>query len=81
MASWKKKFTNKSFAKKLYQAGRNGCCGLYHCSALYIGGKGFIAPSDTVYIAGIGAGGKGESDLTGFAKNPHAKIALPLRCR
>ncbi|MBA4057695.1 MAG: oxidoreductase, partial [Marivirga sp.] len=39
-----------------------------------LGGKGFIAPSDTVYIAGIGVGGKGSSDLTGFAKNPHAKV-------
>ena len=41
-----------------------------------LGGKGFIAPSDTLYIAGIGVGGKGESDLTGFAKNPKAKIAF-----
>lgn len=49
-----------------------------------LGGKGFIAPSDTVYIAGIGVGGKGTSDLTGFAGtadgkkigNPHARIAF-----
>ncbi len=41
-----------------------------------LGGKGFIAPSDTLYIAGIGAGGKGTSDLTGFAANPKAKIAF-----
>ena len=47
-------------------------------------GKGFIAPSDTLYIAGIGVGGKGTSDLTGFAGSPdgktigspHAKIAF-----
>lgn len=39
-------------------------------------GKGFVAPSDTLYIAGIGVGGKGTSDLTGFAKNPKAKIAF-----
>lgn len=39
-----------------------------------LGGNGFVAPSDTVYIAGIGVGGKGSSDLTGFAKNPHAKV-------
>jgi predicted dehydrogenase len=41
-----------------------------------LGGNGFIAPSDTLYIAGIGVGGKGESDLTGFAKNSKAKIAF-----
>ena len=38
-------------------------------------GKGFIAPSDTLYIAGIGVGGKGKSDLSSFAKNEKAKIA------
>jgi predicted dehydrogenase len=49
-----------------------------------VGGNGFIAPSDTLYIAGVGVGGKGTSDLTGFAGtpdgktkgNPKAKIAF-----
>ena len=41
-----------------------------------LGGNGYQAPSDTLYIAGIGVGGKGTSDLTGFAKNPKAKIAF-----
>jgi len=41
-----------------------------------LGGNGFLPPSDTLYIAGIGVGGKGTSDLTGFAKNPKAKIAF-----
>ena len=35
----------------------------------------FIAPSDTLYIAGIGAGGKGTSDLASFAKSTNVKIA------
>ena len=33
-----------------------------------LGGKGYVPPSDTVYIGGIGVGGKGTSDLTGVAK-------------
>jgi predicted dehydrogenase len=41
-----------------------------------VGGPGYIAPSDTLYIAGIGVGGKGTSDLTGFAKNVKAKVAF-----
>ena len=41
-----------------------------------LGGNGFIAPSDILYIASIGVGGKGTSDITGFAKNPKAKIAF-----
>ena len=37
-------------------------------------GRGFIAPSDKLNIAGIGAGGKGESDLFEFAKSPKVNI-------
>src|SRR2546421_6738608 len=37
-------------------------------------GKGFIAPSDKLNIAGIGAGGKGEDDLNEFSKSPNANI-------
>src|SRR5215207_8038992 len=37
-------------------------------------GRGYIAPSDKLNIAGIGAGGKGASDLKEFAKSPKANI-------
>src|ERR1044072_5821926 len=33
-----------------------------------LGGKGYIAPSDRLRIAGIGVGGKGQSDIAEFAK-------------
>lgn len=39
-----------------------------------LGGNGFIAPSDTLNIAGIGAGGKGFSDLAEFAKSKNVNI-------
>src|SRR5882757_2677085 len=37
-------------------------------------GRGFIAPSDKLNIAGIGVGGKGKSDLAEFAKSPKVNI-------
>src|SRR4029078_3077739 len=37
-------------------------------------GRGYVAPSDKLNIGGIGAGGKGESDLSGFAPSPKANI-------
>lgn len=37
-------------------------------------GRGFIAPSDKLNIAGIGVGGKGSSDLAEFAKSPNVNI-------
>ena len=40
-----------------------------------LGGKGYRAPSDKLYVAGIGVGGKGESDIASFAKSGKAEIA------
>jgi predicted dehydrogenase len=37
-------------------------------------GKGYIAPSDKLNIAAIGAGGKGESDIANFFKSGNANI-------
>jgi predicted dehydrogenase len=40
-----------------------------------LGGKGFIAPSDRLVIASVGAGGKGQSDIAAFYKSGKADIA------
>lgn len=39
-------------------------------------GRGFRAPSDTLYIAAVGAGGKGESDISGFVGSGKAKMSF-----
>jgi len=39
-------------------------------------GKGYIPPSDKLVIAGIGAGGKGESDIQNFFQSGKAEIAV-----
>lgn len=39
-----------------------------------LGGKGYIPPSDTLYLAGIGAGGKGQSDIAECAKSPNVRV-------
>jgi predicted dehydrogenase len=50
--------------------------GFYILPRHVLGGKGFIAPSDRLIVAGIGAGGKGESDLNEFFKSGRAEIAF-----
>ena len=40
-----------------------------------LGGKGYTAPSDQLVIAGVGVGGKGQSDIAAFAKTGKARIA------
>ena len=39
-------------------------------------GRGYVAPSDKLVIAGIGAGGKGESDIQSFFESGKADIAI-----
>jgi len=39
-------------------------------------GRGFVAPSDKLQIAGVGAGGKGESDLWNFYQSGKADIVV-----
>ena len=41
-----------------------------------LGGTGYVAPSDTLYVAGIGVGGKGYSDLKSFSEHKQVKIAF-----
>lgn len=41
-----------------------------------LGGKGFLAPSDRLLIAGVGVGGKGESDIANFYKSGKADIGF-----
>jgi predicted dehydrogenase len=41
-----------------------------------LGGKGYLAPSDRLIVAGVGAGGKGESDIAMFAKSGKADIGF-----
>jgi len=39
-----------------------------------LGGKGYTAPSDRLIVAGVGAGGKGKSDITNFYASGKADI-------
>ncbi|MEE1947181.1 Gfo/Idh/MocA family oxidoreductase [Pedobacter sp. KR3-3] len=41
-----------------------------------LGGKGFLAPSDRLLVAGVGVGGKGQSDIAAFAASGKADIAF-----
>ncbi|WP_293786149.1 Gfo/Idh/MocA family oxidoreductase [uncultured Pedobacter sp.] len=41
-----------------------------------LGGTGYLAPSDRLLVAGVGVGGKGQSDLDMFYKSGKADIAF-----
>jgi predicted dehydrogenase len=64
--------SNKSRRKFLQNAAVAGAG--FFIVPRHVIGRGFIAPSDKLRIAGIGAGGKGTSDLAEFAKSPNVSI-------
>ena len=41
-----------------------------------LGGKGFLAPSDRLIVAGVGVGGKGSSDIKAFYESGKADIGF-----
>ena len=57
---------------------RNGALSLagFYIVPRHVLGRGFVAPSDKLLIAGVGAGGKGGDDIRHFAKSPNAEIAF-----
>ena len=57
--------SRRNFIKK----GLTVAAGFYIVPRHVLGGNGFTAPSDRITVAGIGAGGKGESDLNEFFKS------------
>jgi predicted dehydrogenase len=71
--SKKKSVLNKSRRAFVKGAGL-AAAGIMIVPRHVLGGPGFVAPSDTLNIAGIGAGGKGKSDLASFAKSPNVNI-------
>lgn len=62
------KFSRRSFIKNTSLAAA------FYIVPRHVLGRGFTAPSDKLNIAGIGAGGKGFSDLSEFAKSNKVNI-------
>ncbi|GAA5224778.1 Gfo/Idh/MocA family protein [Membranihabitans marinus] len=61
--------------RKFMKTSATALAGFYFVPRHVIGGPGFVAPSDKLNIAGIGAGGKGHSDLNSSYDSGKANIA------
>lgn len=62
--------SRRDFIKK----GATATAGILIVPRFVLGGKGYTAPSDQLVVAGVGVGGKGESDIAMFAKSGKARI-------
>ena len=69
------KITRTEFLKKSAFA-----AGFYIVPRHVLGGKGFTAPSDKLYIACIGCGGEGENDINHYANAPKKNVQVAFLC-
>src|SRR5471030_1648379 len=54
--------------------------GFYIVPRFVLGGKGYTAPSDKLYIAAVGTGGEAENDIHHFATAPKKNAEIAFLC-
>ena len=69
-------YKNKTSRRDFVKTAAIAAAGFMIVPRHVLGGKGFLAPSDQLYIAGVGVGGKGQSDLTSFMMGGKAKVSF-----
>src|SRR6195952_5398092 len=72
----KKVISRGDFIKKTAIA----TAGFYIVPRHVLGGKGFVAPSDKLYIAAVGCGGEAENDIHHFATAPRKNAVIAYLC-
>jgi predicted dehydrogenase len=68
--------SSKSSSRRLFLAASGGALAFTIVPRHVLGGPKFVAPSDKVNVAGIGAGGMGGGDIATHAKNGANIVAL-----
>src|ERR1700675_2545047 len=72
----KKKISRGEFIKNTALTG----AGFYIVPRHVLGGKGYVAPSDKLYIAAVGCGGEAESDIHHYATAPKKNAVIAFLC-
>ena len=54
--------------------------GFYIIPRFTLGGKGYVAPSDKLYIAAVGCGGEAENDIHHLAGTPRKNAVISFLC-
>ena len=76
MTEKEKRETQSSSRRDFIKNTGLAAAGFFIVPRLVLGGKGFLAPSDRLLVAGVGVGGKGQSDIANFYKSGKADIAF-----
>lgn len=80
MESNEKKPTGQMGRKDFIKKAATAAAGFYIVPRYVLGGKGFVAPSDKLYIACVGCGGEAESDIHHHATTPNKNSVIAYLC-
>ncbi|HWZ03606.1 MAG TPA: Gfo/Idh/MocA family oxidoreductase, partial [Mucilaginibacter sp.] len=72
----KNTISRSAFIKKAALA----TAGFYIVPRFVLGGKGYTAPSDKLYIAAVGTGGEAENDIHHYATAPKKNAEIAFLC-
>lgn len=76
-----KKSTNNKITRGDFIRGTAmAAAGLYIVPRHVLGGPGFVAPSDKLYIAAVGCGGEAENDIAHYANAPKKNAVVAFLC-
>src|SRR5919205_615090 len=75
-SSDKKSISRGEFIKKAAVT----TAGFYIVPRFVLGGKGYVAPSDKLYIAAVGCGGEGKNDIHHYAIAPKKNAVVAFLC-
>ena len=76
----KKKLPGKPISRSNFLKQSAKTAGWMILPRFVLGGKGFIPPSDKLYIAAIGCGGEGENDIKHLATTPNKNSVIAFLC-
>jgi predicted dehydrogenase len=71
-----KRRIEKELSRRAFLKNSSLAAGSFFIVPRHVLGRGFVAPSDTLVIAAIGAGGKGADDIDHFSKSGKGQIAF-----
>jgi hypothetical protein len=77
----KKTNQKKGLSRRTFlQKGAMTAAGLYIVPRHVLGGRGFVAPSDKLYIAAVGCGGEAANDIHTHMRNPKKNAVMAYLC-
>ena len=80
MENEKNKFSEKKISRGQFLKNTALTAAGFYIVPRHVLGKGYVAPSDKLYIAAVGCGGEAENDIHHYATAPKKNAVIAFLC-